>query len=77
MHPIDPRDITLGPDGRVELADDAWSHELKAGVNYPLSTNGICENTSNCNGSTNTTTCNNYTRCEKSKNTTCPVTERN
>lgn len=77
MRRLNPNDITLAPDGSVEVHDEDWGRVTSGAMNRPLSSNGICENTSNCNGSTNTRMCSNYTRCDKSKNTTCPITMPN
>ena len=76
MKRLKPSEIRLGPSGEVEVTSPYWS-SLQAETNAtPLSTNGICDNTSNCSGSTNKTTCQNVSVCDDASNSkTCYVVE--
>lgn len=76
MQPLKPGDISLAANGAVQVGSPYWDRQVKKGKPGDFvaqaSTNGTCENTSDCRGSTNTT-CNNYTVCTNAKNKTCVI----
>lgn len=76
MRKLNPSDIHLGSAGEVSVSSEYWASLSSQDDIRPLSTNGICDNTSNCSGSTNTRTCQNVSACDNASNTrTCYVVE--
>ncbi len=76
MKRLTPSQIRLGSSGEVEVDSEYWASIQTESEITPLSTNGICDNTSNCSGSTNTNTCQNVSICDDASNKrTCYVVQ--
>lgn len=70
MIPLQAGQISLSNDGSVRISSPYWRERL--GENLPEasfgSSNGVCDNVSDCTNSTNTSSCLNYDRCDGSVN---------
>lgn len=68
MKSLKSTQIRLSPSGEVEIASAYWSDKRSNLEIGTLSSNGVCDNTSKCSNTTNTSSCQNYDNCTGSSN---------
>lgn len=67
MRKVNPRDISLTPNGQVRVASGVWLADMRNGESGPESLNEGCNNMGNCNGSQNSG-CTNDSNCARAMN---------
>lgn len=68
MKTVNPHDITVTPNGRVQVASGTWVADFKTDDVGTTSINEGCNNIGNCSGTDNAN-CANDGRCTGARNT--------